>query len=158
MSVGCRFLLIIGYFSPSSSYIKVSHERWMSFFDRYDTKHGRSSKKELKLKTAKQLQHVLDTTVARMKEMIASPGMLAEQESDLFDKLEQIRIVLGRASFSGINRKVRVNRLFRGVNRLLRHGRASVALTASVARYAEESSDNVLCGINRKCSKVRGRV
>ena len=106
----------------------------MSFFDRYDTKHGRSSKKELKLKTAKQLQHVLDTTVARMKEMIASPGMLAEQESDLFDKLEQIRIVLGRASFSGINRKVRGNRLFRGVNRLLRHGRASVALTASVAR------------------------
>lgn len=88
--------------------MKVSHEHWMSFFDRYDTKHGRSSKKELKLKTAKQLQHVLDTTVARMKEMIASPGKLAEQESDLFDKLEQIRIVLGRASFSGINRKVRL--------------------------------------------------
>ncbi len=94
--------------------VKIRHPLFIDIFRKFGNK-SITSKKEVKLKTVKQMQHLVEVIRSILKDATVVPeGQVAHAEcisEDERDFLVQVRAALERHSFSGINRKAQLKPL-----------------------------------------------
>ncbi len=93
--------------------VKIRHPLFIEIFRIFGK--GINAKKEVKLKTVKQMQHLVDVIRSILKDAtVVSEGQVTHAEcisEDERDFLVQVRAALERHSFSGINRKAQLKPL-----------------------------------------------
>ena len=80
--------------------MKVKDPEFLKFFDK--------GTKDVKIKKPKQMQEILKITIEKIKKILQQDSSNVEKERLELEKLVQLKYVLERDKFEGLNRKIQM--------------------------------------------------